>query len=233
MTKMRWRRRAARPPPRTTTLANCESMMADISYAPGPAGKSVNAAQAQTPPEQVSVIIPVKNEETSIRQLLQTLIAQTYRPAEIVITDGGSTDRTREIIRAYQAKSPLPIVLVETDAALPGRGRNLAIARATHEWVACIDGGIVADADWLRELVACAEREPAAQIIYGRYAPRTDTYFTESAAVAYVPAGRTRFIASCLLRRAAWTAAGGFREDLRSGEDLLFFQHLARAGVPE
>jgi glycosyltransferase involved in cell wall biosynthesis len=181
----------------------------------------------------VSVIIPVRNEAASIERLLRSLSAQTYAPAEVVITDGGSTDGTREIIRAYQAQSPLAIVLVEVDAALPGRGRNLAIARAQHEWIACIDGGIVADADWLRELVACARREPSAQVVYGRYAPQTDTYFTESAAVAYVPAGRSRFIASCLLKRAAWAQAGGFREDLRSGEDLLFFQSLARAGVVE
>jgi hypothetical protein len=48
-----------------------------------------------------------------------------------------------------------------------------------------------------------------------------------------VPPGRARFLPSCLLRRAAWAVAGGFREDLRSGEDLLFFRALARAGVRE
>jgi hypothetical protein len=64
--------------------------------------------------------------------------------------------------------------------------------------------------------------------------PVTDAYFTSCAAIAYVPFGRrARFLPSCLLRRAAWAAAGGFREDLRSGEDLLFFRALERAGVRE
>ncbi|MCA1565457.1 MAG: glycosyltransferase [Acidobacteria bacterium] len=182
--------------------------------------------------DRISVIVPVKNEEASIAQLLRGVLGQTHRPAEIVITDGGSDDRTKEIIREHQASCPIPIVLIETDHALPGRGRNLAIARATHEWIASIDGGIHPRPDWLEHLVATARREPRAEIIYGAAEPLTDTYFTECAAISYVPGGRlTQFIASCLLRRSAWAAAGGFREDLRSGEDLLFFRSLKAAGV--
>lgn len=182
--------------------------------------------------DRISVIVPVKNEEASIAQLLRGVLGQTHRPAEIVITDGGSGDRTKEIIREHQASCPIPIVLIECDHALPGRGRNLAIARATHEWVASIDGGIHPRPDWLEHLVATARRDPRAEIIYGTAEPLTDTYFTECAAISYVPGGRlTQSIASCLVRRSAWAAAGGFREDLRSGEDLLFFRSLKAAGV--
>jgi hypothetical protein len=125
-------------------------------------------------------------------------------------------------------------VLIESEPSLPGRGRNLAIARAAHEWLACIDGGTVPALDWLAELVAVARREPQAQIVYGRSVPVTDSYFTSCSAIAYVPVGRrVRFLHSCLVRRAAWAVAGGFREDLRSGEDLLFFRALQRAGVRE
>jgi len=184
-------------------------------------------------PFPVSVVIPVKDEEASIDRLLRALGAQSHRPGEIVITDGGSTDGTKEKIRALQAECRVPVVLIESEGALPGRGRNLALARAANEWVACIDGGIVPAPDWLAELVAVAEREPQAQVVYGRCVPVTDSYFTSCAAIAYVPTGRERFLPSCLLRRAAWAVAGGFREDLRSGEDLLFFRALERAGVRE
>ncbi|HEY9405247.1 MAG TPA: glycosyltransferase [Pyrinomonadaceae bacterium] len=182
--------------------------------------------------ERISVIAPVRNEEGSIALLLQGILKQTLRPDEIVITDGGSSDRTKEIIREHQASYPIPIVLIETDHALPGRGRNLAIERAAHEWIASLDGGIRPRPDWLEQLVATARREPQAEIVYGVAEPLTDTYFTECAAISYVPGGRlTQFIASCLLRRSAWAAAGGFREDLRSGEDLLFFRGLDAAGI--
>lgn len=44
-------------------------------------------------------------------------------------------------------------------------------------------------------------------------------------------AARTRSVASCLVRREAWRAVGGFPENLRSAEDILFMDELERAGV--
>lgn len=182
----------------------------------------------------VSVVVPVKNEGKTIARLIEGLIAQTCQPSEIVITDGGSTDRTKELIRSRQKYCPVPIVLVEVEQALPGQGRNLAISRARNEWLACIDAGTVPRSDWLAELTATAQRSPSVQVVYGGWEPITNTYFTECAAITYVPRRtHARSIASCLLRRDAWVAAGGFREDLRSAEDLLFFSSLEKAGVTE
>ena len=183
---------------------------------------------------RISVIIPLKNEESTIENLLRDLLAQTYMPSEIVITDAGSQDRSREIIRDFQTFSQVPIVLIESPQALPGRARNLAIARARFEWIATIDGGTRPRPDWLAELVAASQREPEARIIYGIAEPVTDTYFTQSAAVAYVPqGGRIQpSIASALLHQSAWAAVGGFPEDLRSGEDLLFFRAVKAVQVP-
>jgi glycosyltransferase involved in cell wall biosynthesis len=187
----------------------------------------------QTDLAHISVIVPVKNEAGNIRQVLESLSEQTQQPSEIVIVDGGSTDETRANILDYRSTSRVPIVLIETDESLPGRARNLAIAGAKNEWIACIDAGIHARADWIYELAAAAKREPQVEVIYGTVVPVTDTYFTECAAIVYVPGGHIKqSIASCLLRRDAWVKAGGFREDLRSGEDLLFFQNLLAAGVP-
>jgi glycosyltransferase involved in cell wall biosynthesis len=188
--------------------------------------------ESQPDLNRISVMAPVKDEEASIGQLLKALALQTCRPAEIVITDGGSTDRTKEIIREHQVSSAIPLVLIETESALPGRGRNLAIARASNEWIASIDAGIRPHPDWLEQLVAAARRDPEAEVVYGVAEPLKDTYFTECAAITYVPTGRlTQVIPSCLMRRSAWMKAGGFREDLRSGEDLLFFRSLDAAGV--
>jgi glycosyltransferase involved in cell wall biosynthesis len=185
--------------------------------------------------KQISVIVPAKNEEESIGVLLQALTEQSYSPAEIIITDGGSEDQTREIVRKFADRSPISIVLIEEADAFPGRGRNLAISRSRCEWVACIDAGNVPDKHWLRELVSVAERENNARIIYGRYLPVTDTYFTTCAAIAYLPPPRvfSPFIASTLMQRSVWREAEGFREDLRSGEDLLFFKSINALGIPQ
>jgi len=201
----------------------------------GSAAIEVNEpARGQSPTVgAVSVIVPVRNEAATIEQLIRALQVQTYRPAEIVIADGGSNDGTRQAIHKLKLNSAVPIVLVEDAEAFPGRGRNLAIKSSANEWLACVDAGIVPEPDWLLELVRSAEREPDKQVIYGRFRPITDTYFKECAAITYVPppGTLTPSIASSLLRRSAWEAVGAFREDLRSGEDLLFFRQLEIAGM--
>ena len=186
---------------------------------------------------KVSVIVPVRDEEDSIHELLDSLVAQTRPPDEIVITDGGSVDATPQIIESYKQRG-LPVHLIRAGAALPGRGRNLAAERAGFEWLAFTDGGIRLAKTWLEHLVNKAEKDESTDIVYGSVEPVTDTFFTECAAIAYVPPpkpqedviARPRFIASSLLRRAAWAKVNGFPENLRSAEDLIFMDRLEKAG---
>ena len=186
---------------------------------------------------KVSVVVPVRDEERSIRALLDSLLAQTRPPDEIVITDGGSTDATPQIIEEY-IQNGAPVRLIRAGAALPGRGRNLGAAQASHEWVAFTDAGIRLESNWLEALVAKAEADDSIDVVYGSWQPVTDTFFKQCAAIAYVPPPtlhdgiitRPRFIASTLLRREAWRAVNGFPEELRSAEDLLFMDRVENAG---
>jgi len=185
---------------------------------------------------RVSVIVPVRNEEHSIRALLDSLLGQTRMPDEIVITDGGSTDATAEIIEEY-IKRGEPIQLIRERAALPGRGRNVAIARSSGEWLAFADSGTRPAPGWLGVLVERVERDPGVDMVYGAMEPIVDSFFKECAAIAYLPPpseveggwARPNFLASALLRRDVWRAAGGFREDLRSAEDILFMDAIEKA----
>lgn len=185
----------------------------------------------------VSVIVPVRDEEDSIRELLDSLLAQTHPPDEIVITDGGSVDATPQIIEGYRLNGA-PVKLIRAGAALPGRGRNLAAAEARFEWLAFTDGGIRLAKDWLEALLAKAAEDESTDVVYGHVEPVTDTFFTECAAIAYVPppkpqediVARPRFIASSLVRREAWAKVKGFPENLRSAEDLIFMERLEQAG---
>ena len=186
---------------------------------------------------KVSVVIPVRDEENSIRELLDSLLQQTRPPDEIVITDGGSADATPQIIEDYIRKGA-PVRLIRADLALPGRGRNLGAAQASFEWLAFTDAGIRLAEDWLEALVARAEQDNSIDVVYGWWQPVTDTFFKQCAAITYVPPpalhdgvlARPRSIASALLRRQAWQGVNGFPEDLRSAEDLVFMDRLEGAG---
>lgn|SRR5574341_107578 len=184
---------------------------------------------------KISVVIPVRNEETSLPSLLDSLIGQTCRPDEIVITDGGSTDGTPQIIREYIERGA-PIRLIRTGMAMPGRGRNLAAQRASSEWLAFTDGGMRVAGDWLEGMARRVEGDDT-DVVYGGMDPVVDTFFKECAAIAYVKPptqnsgtyARPQFIASALMRRSVWQAVGGFPEHLRSAEDLLFMNKVSEA----
>ena len=77
-------------------------------------------------PIDISVVVPVRDEESSIRDLLNALLRQTLRPTEIVITDAGSSDSTVEIIEEF-VKAGAPVKLIHERGALLGRGRNIGV----------------------------------------------------------------------------------------------------------
>lgn len=184
----------------------------------------------------ISVVVPVLNEASSIRTLIEGLMNQTLLPTEIVITDGGSTDGTTNIVEQLTAEGA-PAKLLREQRALPGRGRNVGVWNSRCDWIAFIDGGIRPEPNWLEKLAVTAEQEMA-DVVFGSYEPVTDTFFKECAAIAYVAApqeidglrGRFGFIASTLIDRKVFKEVGGFPEDLRSGEDLLFMRKMEAAG---
>jgi glycosyltransferase involved in cell wall biosynthesis len=179
---------------------------------------------------RLSLVIPVRNEENSIKTLLESVGLQTFAPDEIIIVDGGSTDATVAIVERLAA-ADTSIKLIRTDGATPGKGRNLGIAAARNEWIALTDAGIILEPEWLERLI---DASVDSDIVYGDFAPLIGSSFDKSAAISYVAAARPglirgRSIASCLLRKDAWTAVGGF-PDLRAAEDLLFMDALEAGG---
>lgn len=196
-------------------------------YEPSPKSEAV----------EISVVIPVRNEERSIRTLLEGLLNQTLPAAEIVITDTGSTDQTTDIIEEFVSKSA-PIKLLREREGLPGRGRNVGAANSRCDWIAFTDAGIKPSTDWLAELAGKA-RQTSADVVYGTYDPVVDSFFKECAAISYVPPPlavedgfvRAPSIVSALMRRRIFENAGGFPEHLRSAEDLLFMRRVAQSGA--
>lgn len=183
----------------------------------------------------VSLIVPVRNEEARLREFIESLLAQTAQPFEIVIADGGSEDKTKEIIREY-IKQGHNIRLLEDANAYPGRARNLAIQAVQTEWVAMTDAGTVVERDWLENLAGQAN---GADIVLGSYEPILSTFFKECLALAFVAPAMNigdRYLrgpstASMMIRKSVWEALGKFPEELRACEDLLFFERFDQIGL--
>lgn len=89
----------------------------------------------------VSVIIPAYNAAEFISRAIDSVLAQTHRPDEIIVVDDGSTDATKETVARYGTK----IIYIHQPNAGPGAARNKGIQTATSQFVAFLD----ADDEWL------------------------------------------------------------------------------------
>lgn len=87
----------------------------------------------------ICVVIPAYNAGKFVCDALDSVVAQTRRPDEIIIVDDGSTDDTCELIKAWQKDNDLAVqVISQEHAGLPA-ARNTAIKRIHRGWVALLD----------------------------------------------------------------------------------------------
>lgn len=139
----------------------------------------------------VSVILPVRNEEGFIARTLDQILAQDY-PAErmeIIVADGMSDDRTREILTDYMARHP-QVRVVDNPERITPVGLNVAIAAARGDIVTRIDGHCEVAGDFIRQNVALLAEHPEAWVTGGPIVHAGKNAFGEAVAIAMShPAG--------------------------------------------
>ena len=189
---------------------------------------------------RVSVIATAKNEEPSIGGLLHSLLAQSRQPDEVVLADGGSVDRTRAIATSYGERG-LPLRLLDAPGANISRGRNLAVAAASGDIIACVDAGVRLAPEWLAELTAPFQDHsagPAPDVVCGFFQADGRNVFEIALGATtlpdledvdpgtFLPSSR-----SVAFTRGAWERVGGYPEWLDYCEDLVFDLRLRAAGL--
>ena len=191
----------------------------------------------------VSVIATVLNEADSIGGLLSSMQAQTLAPVDIVIVDGGSTDRTWEQLLA--ARQTMPNLLPIRDETCNrrhvvgpiARGRNVAITHAGGDLIACADAGCLYDRTWVDHITAPLRLGAADYTLGGSRLdlPQSTVWDIASAPFLGVKLSAAEPSKSCAARsvaftRSAWARVGGFPEHLFHADDVLFDQQM-RAGA--
>jgi glycosyltransferase involved in cell wall biosynthesis len=91
----------------------------------------------------ISVVIPAYNAARYIGRALDSVLAQTHKPDEIIVVDDGSTDDTAGIVETYSSQ----VRLIRRENAGASVARNTGINAAKSEWIAFLDG----DDEWLPE----------------------------------------------------------------------------------
>lgn len=185
---------------------------------------------------KVSIAITVLNEERTIVGLLESIFHQTKKPDEVVIVDGGSTDRTVSLIKEFQRrydKGEVIQLIVEKNSNR-AKGRNLAIERATFEIVALTDAGCILDPNWLFEITK-PFKDPRVEIVSGYYKDRARSVFEKCvAAYVFVMPDRVdvkKFLPSSrsmAMRKSLFRETGGFPKEYPLNEDYVFNLRLKK-----
>ena len=116
----------------------------------------------------MAYVVATFNEERRIAACLQGLLAQDYPPdrLEVAVVDGGSTDGTREIVRAIAEEDPR-VRLHENPLRIAAAAFNVGTRATTAEIVSLMSAHAVVAAGYTRRLVAAFE-ESGALLVGGR-----------------------------------------------------------------
>lgn len=102
----------------------------------------------------VSVIIPVYNKESYLKDCFNSIIQQTWNRLEVLIVDDGSTDNSLNIVKEYADKDSR-FKVIKAEHKGPSVARNTGIDAASGKYLTFVDADDYVEPDYIRNLV-CA-----------------------------------------------------------------------------
>ena len=179
----------------------------------------------------VTAIIPVHNGEHFLRDALDSILAQSHPPSEIIVVDDGSTDRTPEIARGYEPE----VTYLRQQRSGPAGARNAGLRSASGDFIAFLD----ADDTWrpeklerqLERFGGRPELGVCVTLIQNFWEPEMAE---EAARFADHPRSRPTpgYVTVTMLARAdVFETVGPFNAELAHGDAAEWFLRCKEAGV--
>jgi glycosyltransferase involved in cell wall biosynthesis len=182
-----------------------------------------------------SVIIPTYQAAETIADAIESAMAQTHRPREVIVCDDGSTDETPGVLARYRGR----VKLLRQEHRGVAAARNAAIRAASADFVAFLDADDAFHPERLEALGELAAMRPDLDIlstdeyfeadgeIVGRHCESTPFPITDQR-TAIIERGFTGHPA---VRRRLLLDGGGFDERFQTGSDWECWLRLILAGA--
>ena len=201
-------------------------------------GRSAAVAVA----DLVSVLIPARDEERSIAACLDSVLAQDAPNLQVIVVDGGSGDRTPEIVRGYADRDGRVELIARPAGPIPA-SLNAGLAAARGRWLVRVDAHSTIPPDYVRRalqhlstgrygavggrkdaVATSASGRAVAAVLGSRFGVGNSVYHygERPQPVDHVPFG---CYPTELLR-----SVGGWDERLQANEDFELDYRLRRAG---
>lgn len=181
----------------------------------------------------VSVLIPCHNAERWLARAIESALAQTHVPLEVIVADDGSTDRSPAIAASFAPR----VRLIEGPHRGGGATRNLLLEAARGEWLQYLDADDYLLPDKIDRQVWTAAGT-AADVVYSPMRLRDEPTQTETVyegatgdpLVDYIRWGPFQ-TSAMLWRREAVVAAGGWKTDQPVCQEHELILRLLRRGA--
>lgn len=189
---------------------------------------------------RVSVITNVRNGAATLREAMDSVLAQTFTAWEYVVFDNASSDGSDAIIRSYT--DPRVRSLGANPDLRLSEARAAAIAHAQGEWVAFLDHDDIWLHDKLEKQIAAAGTDPRVGIVYGRtlsfFENGVERDFDHRHEFSMLPEGdifQRLFTDSCfismssvMIRKSALDELGPPPADIHICPDYYYYLYVAR-----
>lgn len=180
--------------------------------------------------DSVSVVIPVYNGVRYLGEAIESVLAQTRRPAEVLVVDDGSTDGSSEQAAAYGP----PVSVLPQAHQGAAAARNAGVQAARHPLLAFLDADDLWAPDKLARQVAYLEADAGLDMVFGQVAQfiSPDMAPEDRARLDPLPPVMSGIHAGTLLiRRAAFLHVGYFDMQWRVGEFIDWYARAQLAGL--
>lgn len=188
--------------------------------------------EASTP--LVSVVIPTYNRRRHLVEAIESVLAQTYQPLELIVVDDGSTDGTQEALSGYGDR----VRVLRQENRGPSAARNWGIAHASGAFVAMLDSDDLWHPRKIEKQMAVMQEKPEVGLVFCRLT-HLDQTTGRSSINRYPPDLRgdlrrrlleRNYIAnsSVLVRKACFEKVGGYDETMKWAEDWDLWIRISR-----
>lgn len=177
----------------------------------------------------ISIVIITKNEEVCLPKLFKSIINQSYKNYEVLVCDGGSTDKTEKITNNFNAK----FILTNKNHTI---SRNIGAKISKGEWILFLDADVELPKKFLSNIIQKSQRKnlicstslynPISKnpidwflyYLYNFYALITQYFYPHSSGFCI------------FVRKKEFMNIGGFDKKLKVAEDFDMVKRISKIG---